>query len=544
MLARGAEMEHLMEAEGALSVGRAGRRRLGVAAGAFAVLGALALLSRSSLAPANAGPESTVGLAAAPKITTDMLKKDLAGLQHVTTKNEESSHPPESDEAVAAVLKVCEDAKGDGQKICEEFGSGSCGACAKEVSAAWSKAKTEADKAKLGKGLLRGEFKCDGLAAGADAGERKLDDDLAANVLEIGDGLTKAGYAGDDVPRAIFPTLVGRPRHQGVMVGMGGKHIYVGDEAQAKRGILNLERPVQQGKVVDWEDWEKLVHHSFYNELRVAPEEHDALLIHPPDASDDDRAHMAKVLFETFNVPKLALASSASLSLYAAGRITGLAVVSGAECTWITPVIYGKEHRQPVQRLDIGTVGLTEHLIKLLSDRYSLTTTAEREVANDIRQKMVYVATDFEKEVHTSKTSSRLQKSYEFPDGQVISLDSEQFATAEAFFQPTLMGLDQDSLPKQIVKALEACDEADRAELSQNIVLSGENTLYPGLGERLTKELQRLGMKDAKVIAEPARKNAAWIGGSIFASLAGFSQDYATSKEDFKAKGAQALAWH
>eukprot|EP00494_Astrolonche_serrata_P006901 UN06926 len=354
-----------------------------------------------------------------------------------------------------------------------------------------------------------------------------------ALVIDNGTGMVKAGISGEEAPRAVFPSMTGRPKQRTCMIGGVTKDVYVGDEANAKRGILKLNFPIAHEIVTSWDDMEKIWHHTFYNELRVDPEEHNVLLTEAPLNPKLNREKMCQIMFETFNTPGFYVAIQAVLSLYASGRTTGIVLDIGDGVAHTVPIYEGYSIPHAVNRLNLAGRDLSEYMAKILGERgYNFNSSAEKQIVKSIKEELCYVAKDFKLEMQNSETSKDLDKKYELPDGQIIEVGSARFRTPEVLFQPKLIGMESDGIHSLTYESIKKCDMDVRRDLYSNIVLSGGSTMFKGLNDRLTAEITTLApaLAKVKVIAPPERKYSVWIGGSILSSLATFQESWVTKE--------------
>jgi actin len=249
------------------------------------------------------------------------------------------------------------------------------------------------------------------------------------------------------------------------------------------------------------------------------------------------------------------LAPSPVLSLYATARTTGTVLESGAGATHSVSIYEGKMIQDSCIRMEtsgndidefvkqefksngnsdfLSSVTVFSHATSGLQEdkKTTLDQVDLNGIARNVKESLGYVSINYLEEL--SKPVAEIERKYELPDGSHISITQERFKCSEAMFEPILIGKEEPGIHQIITASIEKCDESLKAELCKNIVLGGGNCLFPGLKNRLTKEMLNLNSSfKVKVITPPEMKYSAWVGGSILSSMPSFENKW-ISKEDF-----------
>ncbi|KAI0921526.1 hypothetical protein AcW2_006470 [Taiwanofungus camphoratus] len=422
-------------------------------------------------------------------------------------------------------------------------------------------------------------------------------DEVSALVLDIGSSSLRAGYAGDDTPKAIIPTAYGyieddvgdgdvmmTEASEGGEEGMKEQKkakLYIGQNGPSMwREGMHVDNPVQNGIINNFDPIGPLVRYAFEEVMRTNPTEHPVLVTEPAWNTPANRERMAEILFEEFDVPAFYISNTSVLNAFAAGKGSAYVIDIGHSTASVTPVIDGfvmrralvhsalpqlvhahSKHllttptprRSPVQLLphqliasklpvDAGVAPRFE----LRQDRVAGTTDSWRAwaEAREVDEWIQSVAGVLDQGWNEQAANQRGLRHYEFPTGYNCYFSAvERYSVGEQFFthSPQLIA-SNPSLPKTIPAlistSLGTCDPEIRQVLMGNVVLTGGGSLFPGFVDRLQTELSR-NFPHSKIHAPgnpTERRYGGWLGGSILASLGTFHQLW-ISREEWQEHG-------
>ncbi|KXS20872.1 actin-like protein 6A-like protein [Gonapodya prolifera JEL478] len=427
-------------------------------------------------------------------------------------------------------------------------------------------------------------------------------DDVSAIVLDPGSSWTRAGWAGEDMPRSVFPSYVGMNSDHSTSVsssaameeddlvvdGMFSRRrpknprYSVGENVVGTwRPNFELTNPFRDGLVQDWDIFEQLIDHALYDLLRADPAQHPILFTEPAWNSRDVREKLTEIMFETYNVPAFFIAKDAVLSAFAHGKASGLVVNSGGATTSVVPVYEGYAIKKALSKQMIGGDFLSNQARLTLQQHYNIQITPQYLVKRKAfvdpgkapeavyydrpstassfhRYQVLRTINDWKETVcqvsevffHEESLAGRPAKSYEFPNGANNTFGADRFRIPEIMFDPRLSIPDSESpvpsdalgLQQLVQNSIQSCDPDIRTVMYGSIILTGGNTCFAGFTDRMSNELSRIApgpkLRVQAVGSTAERRFSSWIGGSILASLGTFHQLW-ISRQEYEENGKQ-----
>jgi actin len=372
--------------------------------------------------------------------------------------------------------------------------------------------------------------------------------DESVFIVDIGSSSVKAGFSGEDIPSYVFPsamTKIPQKHEESIEAWMGDNVTTVPGSA------LFSSHAVQRGTVQNWDQLKELWDHIKHVSNLYNIENTSIFVIESVRWTLEDRANMAKLLFDVDHAPSICFGNSASLSIFASGRTTGLAVECGAGLTASIPVFEGLVLRHAVTEMEYGGQDITNLLRKLFIDRNINIDFPSTKI---VKERYAFVRG------YSSPNDEQTcceNMTFSLPDGTDVRVDTAIFqsCTDSLFYSNSKSHAEAAAgLVPQVQESLLLCDDSIRRELANNIILSGGTSMLPGLGDRLNDDLtSRLAARlDARSqtlaghirvvpnsrYREPGytlqRKHAAWIGGSLMSSFETYHKTLKISRQEWE----------
>ena len=295
-------------------------------------------------------------------------------------------------------------------------------------------------------------------------------DDATSIVIDNGSGYMKVGMGDNQEPGSIFPTVVGQ--------GAEGadKDFYIGDEAIQNYESCEIKYPMEHGIVTNWDDMTKIWKQSFEN-IGQNPAEHPILLTEAPLNPKANREKMTEIMFDEFNTPAMYVAIQAVMSLYAAGKTTGIIFDSGFGVSHTVPIYEGYALPHAIMRLDLAGQDLDKLMASCLKEEgYNLESVPEMEALREAKETLCYVADDYEVGLESAQPGGDNEKSYTLPDGSELKMSALRIKVPEALFQPSFLGMESAGIHETTYNSIMKCDVDIRKDLYANTELSGGTT--------------------------------------------------------------------
>lgn len=351
-------------------------------------------------------------------------------------------------------------------------------------------------------------------------------------IVDNGSSCCKSGFSDSDVPKSIVPSIIGFPSNKADYKGLTQDE-YICDQIYGKTSFLNLEYPIKDGIIQNFDHMTKIWDYIFKSDLRIDPQGNSVILSEVPNNPAANRHKTTQIMFETFNFKSFYLEKKEVLSLYSTSQQTGIVLNTGEEASHIVPVYEGLSIPHGIQKLMIAGCDLNKYLSQMLSthniDYINI------ESIRYIKEKYTHVAIDYDLELKNLP----IEDTYEMlPDGKTIKIGKESINCPELYFNPQLNNLDVDSVHKGIYQSIMSCDTDVHENMFGNIVVSGGSSMFKGFPERIEKEVTKLAPKNrkVKVNAITERKYGAFIGATKLASFSSFPQ-MAISYEEYQEQG-------